>query len=435
MHGGLYTYRSAQEIEVLLAEARQSLVDASSEDDLLLIMDRVIASIGDGHTSTRTSAAAAEFFERQPVYLPLRLRHIGSRTFVEHDYQENSRLDGAEVLEINGVVASEVVDSLMKYTSGDGTIESSRKYRLSDPARFGRLLQRVYGPLDEFDLLLVPPEGDARRVHMAPITGPDLDGRYFQRYPDHYRGRSGGALTFSDDSTIATMRISRFAGDGFPDALERWFAQLDTVQVDALILDLRGNGGGLEIYGQQLIGHLVQEPFRIYARAEVNALRFEFGKYSANNPTIFEDADVVPGGDGRWTLTPQRRQFLAAYDPIQPSYDGPLLVLVDGGTFSTAADVVTALHRYRDAVFLGEEVGGGYYGNTSGATKTIYLPHTKVSVRIPIERYITTEQSSVPAGRGLEPSHMVQPTGVDLRDGRDPVLEEALALARDRTSF
>ena len=94
-----------------------------------------------------------------------------------------------------------------------------------------------------------------------------------------------------------------------------------------------------------------------------------------------------------------------------------------------AADVATAIHQNRDALFIGDEVGGGYHGNTSGSTKTIHLPHTKVRVRIPIEHYVTTDSDAIPRGRGLAPDVRVVPTGLDTRGGADPVMTAALRAA------
>ena len=48
-------------------------------------------------------------------------------------------------------------------------------------------------------------------------------------------------------------------------------------------------------------------------------------------------------------------------------------MLIDGWTFSTAADVATVAHHKHLATFIGEERGGGYDGNTSGSTHRLGL--------------------------------------------------------------
>jgi hypothetical protein len=52
--------------------------------------------------------------------------------------------------------------------------------------------------------------------------------------------------------------------------------------------------------------------------------------------------------------------------PSAPAFLGDLYVLQDGLSFSVSAEVVAILRHKERAVFLGEESGGAYGGNTSG---------------------------------------------------------------------
>lgn len=424
MHGGLHVHASRGEVDAMLAEARRDLGSAETEDDLLLVLARVVSAVGDGHTSVRMSGAATEFFERQSVYLPLRLVHLGGETFVRHDLSgtDTSRA-GHRVERIDGRAMGGVLRELSRHVPGDGRNLTGRHHRLSDPSTFGRLYQRRFGPSTAFAIEFASGE----TVDYEAISGPELDRRYQEADPDHYEGRGGGGLDFQQG--IPVLRVSTFFGRGYADFVTQAFAEIADSNATSLVLDLRGNGGGLENYGQQLVAHLVAEPFSFYARATVNARQFALGRFSANNPSIFADDEAVATSDGRFELTPKRRQFLAPHDPVADPFDGRLVVLVDGGTFSTAADVVTALDRYRDVVFVGEEVGGNYYGNTSGSTKTIYLPHTKVRVRIPVERYDTVLTGERARDRGLVPEVRALRSIEDRLSGEDTPLRHALERA------
>ena len=391
----------------------------------------MIHEIGDGHTSARTSEASLEYFDRQPAYLPFRLIHLGGKTFIHRDYSDNlSHLVGAEVLTIEELLMKEVVDRMVRLTPGDGASLTGRLFRLSDSVTFGRLYQRMFGPTDRFRLQVRRLGQTKIEQFTAPaISGPTVDQRFQERYPEEYEGRSRWALSFpAKPAKTAVLRISFFGGRDLPDFIDSSFRRFADEGTEHLVLDLRGNVGGLEIHGQRLVAYLVSRPFKFYDRAEVNARSFQMGRLSANNPTVFSEEEAVPGPNGKLLLTPKRRSFLAEYSPLLPRFAGKLTVLIDGGTFSTAADVVTAIHRNREARFVGEEPGGNYYGNTSGSTKTLYLPHTKTRVRIPIERYVSATEGTTPRDRGLAPDLPIVPSIEELLNGTDPALDLALGI-------
>ena len=49
-----------------------------------------------------------------------------------------------------------------------------------------------------------------------------------------------------------------------------------------------------------------------------------------------------------------------------------------GGSFSTTCEFLSTLHHHHRATFIGEETGGGYYGNTSGMSLPLVLPNSKI---------------------------------------------------------
>ena len=60
--------------------------------------------------------------------------------------------------------------------------------------------------------------------------------------------------------------------------------------------------------------------------------------------------------------------------------------------------------------FVGEETGGGYYGNTSGYGQELTLPHSKIMIDIPALRFEMNVEQKLPFGRGVIPDHEIIPT-------------------------
>ncbi|MEM9983609.1 MAG: hypothetical protein AAF804_00810, partial [Bacteroidota bacterium] len=81
-------------------------------------------------------------------------------------------------------------------------------------------------------------------------------------------------------------------------------------------------------------------------------------------------------------------------------------------------------HEMKRGLVVGEESGGGYYGNTSGINKLLILPHTKLRVNLNFIKYHNhREQSESPFGRGVMPDHSVLPNALTIAEGQDAELD------------
>ena len=68
---------------------------------------------------------------------------------------------------------------------------------------------------------------------------------------------------------------------------------------------------------------------------------------------------------------------------------------------------------------IGEETGGGAYGNTAWMIPDVTLPNTKVRFRLPKFRLVM-DKDLVKGGRGIIPDIQVSPTRETIRRGIDP---------------
>jgi C-terminal processing protease CtpA/Prc len=70
---------------------------------------------------------------------------------------------------------------------------------------------------------------------------------------------------------------------------------------------------------------------------------------------------------------------------------------------------------------VGEETGGGYYGNSAMYLPTIRLPHSGIRVSLPLYRLV--EDAGRPKGRGVMPDIFVPASLPDIRAGRDSKMD------------
>ena len=60
-------------------------------------------------------------------------------------------------------------------------------------------------------------------------------------------------------------------------------------------------------------------------------------------------------------------------------------MITNGGSFSVTADFASLFHNENRGIIVGEETGGGYEGNTSGFSKILVLPNSKLRANLRFE--------------------------------------------------
>jgi hypothetical protein len=155
--------------------------------------------------------------------------------------------------------------------------------------------------------------------------------------------------------------------------------------VDALIIDLRQNGGGSPSMVQLLTSYFFAEPTHL-------------------NSFQNRGQEQI---DQFWTLP---------HVPGKKLVDTPLFVLTSAGTFSAAEEFTYNLKNLERATIVGQTTGGGAH---PGGTHTV---EGLMDVFVPDGRAINPITGTNWEGTGIEP-HVVVPTG--------RALDEALRLAQE----
>ena len=231
------------------------------------------------------------------------------------------------------------------------------------------------------------------------------------------------------DGGPARLRVRAFDGEAFPATLDSAFKVLRERGTTSLVLDLRGNGGGVDEYGALLVSYFVNVPFRYFDHIRSRSIAPSFATWTQRTFEAMRTG-TIPDPAGGFRITSERHPGVAEQRPAGTPFAGKLVVLVDGGTFSTAADVAAQLRSMGRATFVGEETAGGYEGNTSGLNALIVLPNSRLRLRIMMYDYWNAVKPPVAKGRGIIPEHAVIRRVADILRGSDPAMERALAVLK-----
>jgi hypothetical protein len=305
--------------EAAIVEVRGALGAIESDRDFWIAVAPFVASIGDGHTYLLPPVYRLPEDQRLRAELSVVVRG-DTLLLVAPGTVDCGAPVAREVATVDGRAATEVVRGLRAGISGEFV-----------PFRNSWLNE-------DFDLLYpwwAPSDGPVRLVLAdgtpvdAPVTHSPSHRVSPPTAPEGWRWTSAAAgVTVLD---IDSFELDRRA---WRRSLKEGFRSLRDEGATALVLDVRGNPGGQSYRLEDLLPYLMK-PWRVYSEVQIRR--------------------ATP--EGPWTppmvRTPREWNYR-----MTPHWDGPVVVLTDGATFSTATDLAVVLSDYRRARIVGEVPGG-----------------------------------------------------------------------------
>jgi hypothetical protein len=434
-HSGIYRYTKKEDLDRVFDAAERSIDRPMDAWEFFRVLAPAVAAIKCGHTDVELPKALQDDLTTNVPILPLKVRVLDMKPYVFRDFSSDAgALAGLEIRAINGAPASRVVATMIAATPGDGDVVTSREFRIGS-WRFAGNLVRLLGMKSPYEVTLW--DAAAKREVRAKLEGvplPKLLETSKARYPQDERREDTADLEFVDDGRVARMTVRGFFGladvekkEGLEPFFKESFEAIRAKGSTSLVIDVRGNPGGEDELGRILLSYLVDAPFKYYDDLVLNKLSFDLMKY-AEEPDTIPEKFVERRADGLYHAVGHPNW--GAQQPAEPGFRGRVVILIDGGSFSTTSEFLSQVHFHHRATFVGEESGGGYYGNTSGAVPTVVLPNSKMRVEVPLLTYYMAVSGYKAASHGVVPDFPVAPTIADLVAGRDPALAKALELAR-----
>jgi Peptidase family S41 len=440
-HSGIYRYTKKPDMDRIFDAAEKSLNHSMDAIDFYRVLAPVVAAIKCGHTSVAPPSDLRLQINNEALLLPMEIRVLRKRPYVFRDFSDLAdssikpgAFAGFEIRSINGVPSAKIVETMIAATPGDGDVLTSRQVRISGFTFAGNLLM-LLGLKSPYDMKLVDPAtGKTRTAQLGGAKLPDLREALKARFPNEDGFKPAGELKLLDDGKIAVMTIHQFGGTvdtekkkGLREFYKESFEEIQAKGSKALILDLRNNGGGEDELGQLLLSYLIDKPFKYYEDLVINNNTFDFFKYT-NVKDPLPARVIQKGEDGKYHATGHPNWGIK--QPNKPTFTGKVYILINGGSFSTTSEFLSHAHFNRRATFIGEESGGGYYGNSSGFMPTVTLPNTKLTMRVPLMTYYMAVSGYNAAAHGVVPDYPVEYSIAELLAKTDKEMALALALAR-----
>ena len=236
-------------------------------------------------------------------------------------------------------------------------------------------------------------------------------------------------MTFLDDGTALVRMPSWALYDGKWDWkawLEETFARLAAKKTKALILDLRGNEGGLDV-GDLVLAHLIDHDLIVdgYSRkVRYRRVPDALIPYLDTWDKSFRDwgAEAMNPKDGFYDLKGEEPSGPKVIHPLAPRFAGRVAVLADGSNSSATFQFDQVAQEQHLAVLVGQPTGGNQRGINGGAFFFLRLPYSRLEADLPL---IANFPSRPRPDAGLAPDVLASPTAQDIAQGTDVALAAA----------
>lgn len=444
-HPSLYWYSGEAEINASFERAYALLKDSMNEIEFRNIIAETIFPIRCGHTSVRPSRKYEQYQEgRRNKTFPLGMKILDDSTLIvtiNLNRRDSVIRTGTRILAVDELNAKQIIDSMLRMISIDGNSENFSYQNLSN--NFNASYNNRFGVKKNYNVTYLDQKGEIRNK-VIPVFDPATDtlrrrpftvNRVPPASPETFTRRQRrlqGVRSFSIDSTntYATMRLNSFGPGLKKQFLKKSFRELRKKNIEHLIIDVRNNGGGLIKTSLFLTKQIHQKPFifadSIYAMHRKIRSNAHISKRFIYNLGLFFLSKKV--NDSMYAF---RLFRVKTYQPGKYKYEGKVYLLTGGYSFSATTLFAASVKGQENVMIIGEETGGGYYGNNGVFIPEMILPNTDVRVRLPLYR-IVNNKDFPKNGSGVMPDLEVKPTAETIRLNKDPKMEKAVELIMQR---
>lgn len=447
-HPGLYWYQPKDSMDHYFNLGHAQLNDSLTEPQFRRVLAWVTSRINCGHTSVRASKRYSRYVDTTRIdrLFPISLKLWNDTAVVTANLDRNSPLQrGIMIKKINGRPIKTLVDSMFNFISTDG-YNTTHKYQvLSNRGYFGSLYTGLFGTSPEYAIEYVDSTGHTRHTSLKtyrPVrdTTNRATIRAIRSVPQPsrkerrmMRRNSVRMLKIDSSDHTAMMDLNSFGrGYGLKRFFRHSFRSLEKNKVDYLIIDVRGNGGGSVTNSTLLTRFLSDHPFKVADSLYSIAKKKKYSRYIKNDffNRLFMTFFTRKRADGNYHFGYYEKNY---FRPRRKNhFDGQVYILTGGNSFSATTLFASTLSGQDNVTIVGEETGGGAYGNSAWLIPDVTLPETKVRFRLPLFRLVI-DKNYPKTGKGVQPEVPSGPTIEAIRRGADYKMETALELIlRDR---
>lgn len=445
-HPGLYWYTSKDSMDYFFNYGKQRLKDSMTEPEFRKVLNYVTAKIDCGHTTVRSSKKWNKYSDtvRLGKMFPLSVKAWPEAMVVTQNLnrKDTTLKRGTVLIKINGRTTSEIADTMFEYISTDGYNRTHKYQTISNRGFFSSLYTSLFGLSEKYTIEYLDAKGNiktvsvpaynpaadtANRNAIRPISAVPQPSRRERRRQEVSNIR---LLKIDSVNRTAMMDLSSFGrGYGLKSFFRNSFRALRQNKIGHLIIDVRSNGGGSVTNSTFISRYLVDKSFKVCDSLYSIRKKSPYQHYIKDHfwNKLFMTFFTKKYRDGNYHFGYFERHY---FKPKKTNhFDGKVYILTGGNSFSATTLLVSSVIKQDNVTVVGEETGGGSYGNSAWLIPDVTLPETGVRFRLPLFRLVI-DKNNPKTGHGVQPEVEAKPTVDAVRRNADFKLDKAMELIK-----
>lgn len=438
-HPGIYWYTAKDSMDFFFDKDYAAIKDSMTEPQFKNLLSQTIQHLQCGHSSTKYSRKYDFYlFNSRLPQFPLQLKVLNDSLINLFNAHRKDSLfyRGAVIKSIDGFTAKQIIDTLCTTISTDGRSMNFKYQQITN--NFPYYYATVFGTKKEYQLTYINKEGIEATTRLKVYDPKEDSTRRNQITPLEEKTRrqirkEKQQRTFSvavdTINSLALLNVNNFSSSLKKRFIRRTFKQIKKLGIQNIALDMRLNGGGLINKSIYLAKYLKAEPFKFMDSVVAVKKKLMHPEYIRQrfiyNLGLWWVAKK--SNDGNYHFRFYEKHLYELKE--QNHFNGKIFLVTGGNTFSAASLFVASLKGQPNVTVVGEETGGGFYGNNGVFIPDIILPNTHIRVRLPLFR-IVNDKSFAKDGHGVIPDISVVPTVQTIMRNVDPKIDKVRELAK-----
>lgn len=441
--GRLDLHQSADSMFLYLSRLKSDLSNEHSLIDQFKAYSKTLAKLGCGHTQIHPTRELITEWIREQKSLPLDFiiqgKQLYTNKLLTSDYEiinmEGSNRERVrsikgicEVLSIDEKSISEMMTEIAPLISSD---EGGIDFKYHQVAQLFEFYRHLSAPFTADSVSMRYVKGnDTISTYLQLGTAPinTINARLQKASEQEAKIEKEIGSFEIKNGDVGVFRFRSFTacnGKEYDLFLERSFKRIKSKKINQLVIDLRGNTGGVMQYS--LMRYFVGEDV-------------ELGRYVVEKPKKGFETTYLKKRNGdyrrhKWMSRIQRfRIWLddfengvvrTEYVDENLIYEGEIVVITDEGTFSSASMLACHLKTLSNAKLIGRRAGGSFYRGNAG-TITAVLPNSKFRLMVNPNTFYSQLSTSSNPFKIKEPDVLLEPGYIVPRKQDDYYIDAAI---------
>jgi hypothetical protein len=437
-HFDLYAFTPKRELDRRHAQLLGQIDRPMNRFEAKILFELFAADVRMGHTRIDSPTTDWNAYRQAGGKgFPLQIRIVDGRTYVAKNFSGVDAIrPGDEVTRLNG----QSMRLWLQRTARHVSAETSYMAHSLMEYDFAIYLWVELGPVDGFEIVVRRGGSPPRKMHLPARSLAETEAARLMQPADLDLENPLRDAKLLDDH-IAYLRPGPFYNveaktgadewdvSGFREFIDHAFGEFLQAGANRLIIDLRGNPGGDNLFSDVMVAWFATRPFRFASQFKI---KVSAATIAANSARIEHDAAAAgPVSQQFAELYAHHRigdvaDFAIPQTPPRAGkrFEGKVFLLIDRQSYSNAVAVAALVQDYQFGVVVGEATSD--MATTYGAMEQFALDHTGLMVGYPKARIVRPNGDL--RSRGVTPDIAIRVPIVQFP--HDEVLQQAIAIAR-----